>query len=208
MFDDQGVRGQKVELVDKGILKTMLCTRSPSLKFKNSNGHGFNTHLQISNLVIKSSQPSSRDNLIGRLKELGKDEGLEYVYVVRCLHSGNDRNSFDPSDLFGGDKIKLPNPLMISRLYLSDGHEEPVRAASFGSSTLRILRDIVATGNDDRTYDFVHNYTQSCTVTCPSILVSELEIQKSNRNLEKAPVLPHPYFEKASAANAASNGGK
>src|SRR2546425_4664982 len=39
-FDDDGVAAQKVTVVDKGILKKFLMSRSPVSGFENSNGHG------------------------------------------------------------------------------------------------------------------------------------------------------------------------
>src|SRR5207247_6608726 len=39
-FDDDGVAAQRVTVVDKGVLKNFLMSRSPVAGFENSNGHG------------------------------------------------------------------------------------------------------------------------------------------------------------------------
>jgi len=39
-YDDEGVKGQRVTVVDKGVLKTFLMSRSPIRGFDHSNGHG------------------------------------------------------------------------------------------------------------------------------------------------------------------------
>ena len=40
MIDDEGQPAQRVELVDKGVLKTFLMSRLPVASFAESNGHG------------------------------------------------------------------------------------------------------------------------------------------------------------------------
>ena len=39
-YDDEGVKARRVELVDDGILKTMLMSRAPTKKLSGSTGHG------------------------------------------------------------------------------------------------------------------------------------------------------------------------
>ena len=39
-FDDEGVPAKNVPLVDHGVLKTFLMSRSPLVTIPNSNGHG------------------------------------------------------------------------------------------------------------------------------------------------------------------------
>src|SRR2546422_4995232 len=59
-FDDDGVAAQKVTVVDKGILKNFLMSRSPVSGFETSNGHGrkapgYRTVGRQGNLIVQAS---------------------------------------------------------------------------------------------------------------------------------------------------------
>ncbi|MBS2011081.1 MAG: hypothetical protein JST01_28775 [Cyanobacteria bacterium SZAS TMP-1] len=202
--DDQGVKTTFVELVDKGILKTMLSTRLPTLKVKNSNGHSLGGYGQprISNLVVKSDAALDHTALRAKLLDLGKENGLDYVLIVRKMTPTPTLDSrygfaFDEDDMpvypARNDRIAMPPIVDCVRLYLSDGHEELVRDAEFAPITLRILRDIVATGNDFKTYSQSDGMTN---ISTPSIILRDVEVQNSHKDADKPPVLTHPYFEK------------
>ncbi|MCL1822053.1 MAG: metallopeptidase TldD-related protein, partial [Prolixibacteraceae bacterium] len=81
-FDDEGVRGQRVEVVKDGILRQFLMSRTPIDGFPNSNGHGraaiqLNTVTRQSNMIIESTSPKTqkqlRDMLIDEAKKTGKE---------------------------------------------------------------------------------------------------------------------------------------
>ena len=60
-FDDEGVPAQNVQLVDHGVLKTFLMSRSPLVTIPHSNGHGrrqlgFVPVARQGNLIVSSSQ--------------------------------------------------------------------------------------------------------------------------------------------------------
>jgi predicted Zn-dependent protease len=198
--DNEGVATKRVVLVEKGILKTLLSTRLPTLKVKNSSGHspGGNNRAVTTNLIIQSDEKLDPANLKTKLLALGKEDALEYVLVVRKMSwtPVADMQGLDMEGLVGagrGDRVTLPLAVDVSRLYLSDGHEEALRGSSFASSTMRILRDIAATGDDSQMY------TQpgaSSSITTPSIILRDVEIQKPHSDVDKPPMLVHPYFEK------------
>src|SRR5262249_36827584 len=58
-FDDDGIPAQKVSVVEKGILKNFLMSRSPISGFENSNGHGrkapgYRTVGRQGNLIVQA----------------------------------------------------------------------------------------------------------------------------------------------------------
>jgi predicted Zn-dependent protease len=198
--DNEGVPSKRVALVEKGILKTMLSTRLPTMKVKTSNGHspGENNRAVITNLIIQSDEKLDPAKLKAKLFELGKDDALDYVLVVRKMGwtPVPDMQSLDIEHFIDGgrgDRVVLPSAVDVSRLYLSDGHEEPLRGSSFASSTMRILRDIAATGNDSQLYQQPGG---TSSITTPSIILKDVEVQKPRADVDKPPTLVHPYFEK------------
>ncbi|MEZ4546730.1 MAG: metallopeptidase TldD-related protein [Thermodesulfobacteriota bacterium] len=59
-FDDQGVPGQRVVLVENGVLRNFLLSRTPVNGFNSSNGHGRASYgispmARMSNTIVESS---------------------------------------------------------------------------------------------------------------------------------------------------------
>src|SRR5262249_1384639 len=84
-FDDDGVAAQKVGVVDKGVLKNFLMSRSPVSGFESSNGHGrkapgYRTVGRQGNLIVQASNTVSdgklRTMLIDEAKKQNKTFGL------------------------------------------------------------------------------------------------------------------------------------
>jgi len=196
--DNEGVRAKQVTVVEKGILKTLLSTRLPTRKVKVSNGHatGSGSIAEISNLVVQTANPASPEELRAKLRQLGTDEGLEYVLVVRKMgalsSNGGGAIYFSGGSRNQRDQVNLPVAVDVSRIYVLDGHEEPVRPTEFSGATMRILRDIVATGADSQTYPLTEH---NDTLTTPSVIVTDVEMHEAHGDTDKNPILPHPYFE-------------
>src|SRR5579863_2551373 len=85
LYDDEGVPAENVSLVDHGVLKTFLMSRSPLMNVPQSNGHGrrqlgYVPVARQGNLIVSSSKTMTdaqlRQRLIALLKEQGKPYGL------------------------------------------------------------------------------------------------------------------------------------
>ncbi len=90
-YDDEGVRARKVTVVEDGILKTFLMSRSPVAGFPSSNGHGRRSPgnevvSRQSNLIVESSKQVSdaelRKMLIEEVKRQNKTYGLYFDQVT------------------------------------------------------------------------------------------------------------------------------
>ncbi len=74
-YDDEGVKGQTVHAVDKGVLKSFLMSRSPIQGFDHSNGHGrrqpgLEVVSRQSNLIVESANAVPE----ARLRQMLLDE--------------------------------------------------------------------------------------------------------------------------------------
>ncbi len=184
--DDEGVKAQKVMVIKDGRLENFLVSRSPIRDFTASNGHGRaripanSPGASLGNLIVRTSQPSSKEELKKKLLDMLKDRGLDYGYLVDAL--GPNRS-----------------PRMLYRVWTKDGHEELVRGASFGDLDTRAMRTgIVAAGLD---YD-VENSELAIphSVVAPSILFDELEVKRANANKDQLPEYPAPAVAPAQGA--------
>jgi TldD protein len=180
--DDEGVPAQPVTVIDRGVLMNYLVGREPIRDFPHSNGHG-RTSLagsprpQISNLIFNAANGVSFDDLKKQLIQMCKAQGRAYGYYVETT----------------GPALA---PRLLWRIYANDGHMELVRGAVFKELDTRALRhDIVAGGNDL----YVYNRTEPVpsAIVAPSLLFSELDIQRANRTREKLPQYPAPPLSSA-----------
>jgi TldD protein len=170
--DDEGVRGQKVTLVENGTLKGELMSRRPGPDLEQSNGHGRAAFLNdakptMSNLVFSSTETLSPADLkkkfLDECRAEKKSEREQYCLVVREMDNPalSLLHQDDFSELlasFGGgagtgDRL----PLVVYRIYPDSGREEMIRGARIIGLNTRALRNIAGIGSDN----FVYNYMQS-----------------------------------------------
>jgi TldD protein len=173
--DDEGVRAEPVPVIQDGSLVGYLLGREPIRDFPESNGHGRAAPGQpatasVGNLIVRSRQSLSPDELKNKLIEICKQDNKPFGYYVETLAG--------------------TTPRLLYRVY-QDGHRELVRGGTFDELDTRSLRnDLVAVGNDP----LVSNRQEAIpsTVISPSILFDELEVKRSDLQNNKLPEYPPP----------------
>lgn len=192
-YDDEGVKAQRVTVVDKGILKNFLMSRAPIEGFDHSNGHGrrqqgFKVVARQSNLVVESSRHSSRDALKKELIDQIKASNKPYGLLFDDIEGG-----------FTFTQRVLPNsfnvrPTVVYRVY-PDGKEELVRGVDLIGTPLIAFSKIVAADDDVAVFNGVCGAESGwvpVSATSPGILVSQIEVQRKEKSQERAPLLPPP----------------
>ncbi len=220
--DEEGVRAQKLTLVENGALKNLLMSRRPGPDSDRSNGHGRSAFLNdprptMSNLLFSSSETVSSDELRKRFLDKCREEKLAYCIVVREMD--NPILSFDRQDDFSellaslgggagtGDRL----PLVVYRVYPADGREELVRGSRIIGLSVRALRNLAGIGDDS----YVHNYMQSqitgfagtalgafgtaqgglpASVVAPSLLFDEVEVRGARGEPKRLPLVSAPQL--------------
>jgi len=193
VFDDQGVRGQRVTVVENGVLKSFLMSRKPIEGFPSSNGHGrcqpgLVPVSRQSNLLVQVDKPVTRAQLkqmlIDRVKAEGKPFGLLFDDIVGgfTMTGRTIPNAFNVT------------PVMVYRIF-PDGREELVRGVDLIGTPLTAFSKIVA-GDDEPA---VFNGTCGAesggvpvSGVSPAVLVSQIEVQKKEKSQERPPLLPAP----------------
>ena len=176
--DDEGVRAQRVSVIEKGQLVSYLLGREPIRDFPASNGHGrarnpgTSPAPSLGNLLVSASEAVSPDDLKKKLVELCRQRDLPYGYYVETMGAADE-------------------PRLLYRVWVKDGHQDLVRGAVFGELDVRALRnDIVAAGNDRHIENLVQNIPHS--VVAPSLLFDELEVKRRDTKNPKLPEYPPP----------------
>ena len=223
--DDEGVRAEKVTLVESGNFKGELMSRRPGPDSSQSNGHGRAAFLNdakptMSNLFFSSAETLSAADLKKKFLDSCRAEKLNYCLVVREMDNPalSLLHQEDFSELLAsygggagaGDRL----PLVVYRVYPDTSREEIIRGSRIVGLNSRALRNLAGIGNDS----FVFNYMQSqingfagtalgafgsaqsglpASVVAPSLLFEELEVRGARGEAKRLPLLPPPPMSPA-----------
>lgn len=196
-FDDEGVPAENVQLVDHGVLKTFLMSRSPLVNIPQSNGHGrrqlgFVPVARQGNLIISSSKAVSNDQLRQQLIDLVKAQGKPFGLLIDDIAGGFTFTGRQQPQAF------QVLPLVVYKVYADGRPDQLVRGVDIVGTPLVSLTKIVATGD---TPDIFNGYcgAESGSVpvaaVAPAILISEMEVQKKETSTDKPPILPPPAHD-------------
>ncbi|HTL03139.1 MAG TPA: TldD/PmbA family protein, partial [Vicinamibacterales bacterium] len=202
VYDDQGVKGQRTTVVDKGVLKTFLLDRAP-LKAgtaARSNGHGraepgYAPVSRQSNLVVESSRSVSDEQLMNMLRDEAKRQGKAFGLFFDNIEGGFTNTQRGSANAFN----VLPN--VVYRIYTDGRAPELVRGVDLIGTPLSAFAKIAATGDKTDVFNGVCGAESGgvpVSASSPALLVSEVEVQKKAQSQETAPILPAPAPAKKS----------
>jgi TldD protein len=192
-YDDEGVKAHRVNVVEKGVLKSFLMSRAPIQGFDHSNGHGrrqqgYKVVARQSNLVVESSQHVSRAELKKLLIEQIKAAHKPYGLFFDDIEGG-----------FTFTQRVLPNafnvrPTVVYRIY-PDGKEELVRGVDLIGTPLIAFSKIVAADDQIAVFNGICGAESGwvpVSASAPGLLISQIEVQRKEKSQERAPILPPP----------------
>ena len=194
-FDDQGVPGQRATLVQKGVLQSFLLSRAPVNGFAHSNGHGRSAPgrdpvARMSNLIVESSKTVSADKLKEALIAEARRQEKPYGLLIRDVTGGNTDTSGYAYQAFKGQ------PRLVYRVDATTGATTLVRGVEIVGTPLLSINKIIATGDDPRVFNGYcgaeSGFVPVSTVA-PTLLVSEIELQRTRKDSGRPPVLPSPW---------------
>jgi predicted Zn-dependent protease len=196
-FDDEGVPGTNVSLVDHGILKTFLMSRSPLMTIPHSNGHGrrqlgYVPVARQGNLIVSSSQGVSDAELRQKLIALVKQQGMPYGLLIDDIAGGFTFTGRGQPQAF------QVTPLVVYRVFPDGRPDELVRGVDIVGTPLVSLTKIVATGDKP---DIFNGYCGAesgsvpVSAVAPAILISEMEFAKKETSTDRPPILPPPAHD-------------
>lgn len=193
-FDEEGVKAQKVPLVQNGILKNFLMSRSPIIGFPSSNGHGraspgFAPVSRQGNLMVEASKTVTkaqlRQMLIAEVKKQGKKYGLFFEDI-----SGG----FTNTSRFSPQAFQV-TPIVVYRVYPDGRPDELVRGVDLIGTPLTSFSKIIAADDKPEIFNgFCGAESGFIPVSAisPGILISQIEIQKRAKGNDLLPILPPP----------------
>jgi TldD protein len=222
-IDDEGVKAQRVAVVENGSLKNLLMSRRPGPDFSASNGHARSALLSdtrplASNLFLQSNGGLDQAALKRKFLDACRDDGHEWCLEVKKMDNPalSSIRQEDFSDFLGGIAGGVASglriPLVVYRVYVSDGHEEMVRGGHIEGLQLRAIRNILGIGDDETVFPYMQN-TQGgfagtalgafgsanggipSTVVTPSLLLDEIEFRGFHGEPRRLPLVPAPALK-------------
>ena len=193
-FDDEGVPAARVNLVENGVLRTFLLSRSPVPGFARSNGHGRREPgrpvvSRQANLMVHSTNVVPLEKLRDMLVAECRKKGKPYGYLFEDITGGFT------STARGGPQAFKVLPVVVYRVYADGRKDELVRGVDIVGTPLSCFSKIIATGDDPAVFNGscgAESGWVPVSAVSPSILVEEIEIEKRARSQERPPILPPP----------------
>jgi TldD protein len=199
LYDDEGVKARPVTVVENGILKTFLMSRSPIQGFPESNGHGrrepgAEIASRQSNLFVESAKHVSdaelRQMLIAEVKRQNKPYGL-YFDQVSSGYTTTARRGLQAFTVV---------PLVVYRVYADGRPDELIRGVDIVGTPLASFAKIMATSDKMEVFNGICGAESGdvpVSAIAPAILVSEIEVQRKERSQDRPPYLARPPISEA-----------
>ena len=182
LFDDEGVDGQRIALIDKGELKQIPSSRTQQPGSPYSNGHS-RGNLQmpvprLSNLVVTTSKPKDNNQLRERLVAEARQQKKEFGLYVEDAEIHCDTTS-------GTITIY---PTICYKVFTQNLPDEDVRDILISGSTQQWFNNLIAGGGISGSVSIVcHNLndemvTHSCS---PALLFRQAEVHPMTKATAK-----------------------
>lgn len=179
-LDADGVKpAEEMTLVEKGVLKSLLNNRYPTLKAPESTGSA-RFMINPGNLIsipmfgtmhVSVEKGTTPEKMKKALLKAAKVAGLDYAYIVRSIAGPASE---------------------IYRVEVKDGKETQVRVFQLPIPSLAQLSDLGAISSGEQVKNMLQN---NCPVSviCPAgMIVNEVELLRPTLKTEKAPAIPAP----------------
>jgi len=193
-FDDEGIPAMRVDLVDKGILKEFLLSRSPIPGFNRSNAHGrrepgYGIISRQGNLLVQSDRTVTFKQLRKLLIEECRKQNKPYGFLFEDITGG-----YTTTSRRGPQAFKVL-PVEVYRVYADGSPDELVRGVDIVGTPLSCFSQIICTGDDFAVFNGncgAESGWVPVSAISPSILVRQIEIEKQQQSQERLPILLSP----------------
>jgi TldD protein len=179
--DDEGVPAEKVTLIDHGMVKSLLMSRTPRKEIPRSNGHGRGTwggiRATAASLFVTATGGLDRRGLLAAAARSAGPKGT--VYVVQQLG--------EASGIGRGQTLQVRVAYRVK-----DNKEEVVRGLSLeGFTPKKMKKDLIAAGKDLVALD-ADIFGMPMSVVTPALLFEDVDVGKPNDKNKRPPLYTSP----------------
>ena len=201
-FDNEGVSAQRAVLVEDGILKGFLQSRSTVRPEDESNGHGRRSPgrpavTRQGSLIVTASRSVSDEDLRKQLRKAAKDARLDYGIWIDDIQGGFTFTNRGMPNAFN------VNVLVARRVWVDGREDELVRGIDLIGTPLVAFSRIAAAGERKEVFNGncgAESGWVPVSATAPSLLVTQLETQRKSKGQNTPPLLPAPRDDGAAEA--------
>jgi predicted Zn-dependent protease len=215
--DDDGVKAGETSVVDRGILQTLLHSRSLIANTTHSTANRRAAGVMASNLVFTAEKPMSSEQLKNELIRMVKQRNKEYGILVRRMNNQMLSVSLGRARVVTFSTSGAPASLQVEPALeackvFPDGHEELVRNLNINGLTLDTYKSVTAVSEPSTVYTAPMRVIARAAMTglttlapggpnvvsanVPSMLFEDLTLQKPSGDVPVLPFSTHPYFDK------------
>ncbi len=202
VYDDEGVPARRVDLIEAGVLKSYLLSRTPVKGIDSgSTGHGRaqgnrDPMARMGNFVVthagdEQTLVDDMESLEKLLIEEARRQGNEHALVIEDITGGDTNVSIWGYQAFRGV------PTRVYRIDVETGEKELVRGVEMVGTPLTVVNRISAVGRDKAVFNGFcgaeSGFVPVSTIA-PAALITEIELQRQRRDVERPPVLPPPWM--------------
>ena len=205
--DDDGVTTRATTMIDHGMLKTLLTSRTPVAGVEHSTGNRFGGGPRPMHVMVNADSTVSDADMRHKLIEMAAAQGRPYGVIVRQL-AGPGSVGDEPQAMVAfimAQQGRSGPPAvrgMRAVKVFADGHEEPMRGAEISGLSASSFKDIVAASRTRTVH--TDNFTSggsifagnagngSVTYQVPSLLFANLSIRKPRGTTPRLPVVAPP----------------
>ena len=203
--DSDGLLTRRVNLVENGVLKTLLSDRNPSEDIKNSTAsNATGSGPSVSNLFIKGDDGLSTDELNQLLLDIVEENGEEFG--VRIDRAANPFVAISgvPSPFLGSQPGQAIPAIRAYKVY-PNGDEELVRHVVVRGDLLREMRNLPGYSSSISVHGanymfqggdisvFAGNVPVFVSIITPDILIEDASLSYMEGVVRSLPIVPHPH---------------
>ncbi len=193
-FDSEGTPAQRVPVVEDGVLRNFLMSRSPVAAFGASNGHGrkaagYRAVGRQGNLIVEASRGVPDSTLRMLLRAECAKQGKPFGLLFSEISGGFTFTGRSSPQSF------QVTPVMVYRVYADGRPDELVRGANLIGTPLVSFAKIIACSDRPEVFNGVCGAESGwvpVSAVAPSVLTTEIEIQKKQKSQDRPPILPAP----------------
>jgi predicted Zn-dependent protease len=198
-YDDEGVPAQRVTLVEKGILRNFLLSRSPIANFPTSNGHGRRQPgnavvARQGNLMVEAAQTIPYAALRARLLDEVRKQGKPFGLVFDDISGGFTFTGRAEVNAFS------VQPVTVWKVFPDGRPDQLVRGVDLIGTPLTTFARIMAAADDRDVFNGMCGAESGwvpVSASSPSLLVGEVEVQRHEKENDRPPLLVAPVVPAA-----------
>ena len=192
--DDEGVQAERVGIVESGVLRSFLTSRSPIKGFERSNGHGRRQlgHAVVArqgNLMVSATRTKSREQLRQQLLEEIRHHDSDHGFIFEDITGGFTFTGRVTPNAFA------VQPVTVYRVWEDGRPDELVRGVDLIGTPLTTFQQIIAASDTQSVFNGscgAESGWVPVSAISPDLLIREVEVQRSEKAHDRPPLLSVP----------------